>query len=325
MRMAILSVWWLLSSSALAHAQGHGHAETQVNADYEALIRDGVREYNLGNYAEARLMFSKAHALRPSARTLRGMGLSDFELKRYTLAIDELSAALDAKDRPLTGDHRALVTSALQRAQEYAARYTLVVPPGMTEIEVDGEARPLPASLELVLDPGQHHLAVQGPSGERIVRVLTADLGGRGRLSFMPESDESPLTAARNASGAANGVGVPAEGGGGRTFTWIAAGATGVFATGIVVFGLLAGDSHDEFRALDARCPGSDCDEDAIAAARDDGQRQQTLANVSIALAGIAAATAVTLFFLEPDDDGAGDEQLRVGVAPGVAVLSGRF
>jgi len=319
MRMAILSVWLLLAGADLARAQ--------AGAGYEALIRDGVREYNMGNYAEARLLFSKAHALRPSARTLRGMGLSDFELKRYTSAIDELSGALAAKDRPLTAEHRALVTTALQRASEYAARYTLVVPQGATRIEVDGKVHSLPESMELLLDPGRHRLAVSGPGGDRIVREVDAELGARGRIVFapgrgaglLPAQPATEAAAARD-EGATDGAGEAASE---RTFTWIAAGATGVFATGMLVFGLLAGDRHDRFQELDARCPDErDCDVAAIEAAREDGQRFQTLTNVSIALTGVAAASAVTLFFLEPD---AGGEQLAVGVAPGAAVLSGRF
>ena len=48
---------------------------------YQDVVREGIHEFTAGNFVEARTLFERAHALKPSARTFRGLGLISYELK----------------------------------------------------------------------------------------------------------------------------------------------------------------------------------------------------------------------------------------------------
>ena len=98
------------------------------SADYNALVREAVAEYNAGNWGEARLLFGKAHDLQPNARTWRGMGLTDYESKRYLEAVGELEAALASDVKSLTDAQRVQVETALERSKRFVATYTLALP-----------------------------------------------------------------------------------------------------------------------------------------------------------------------------------------------------
>ncbi|HET6331831.1 MAG TPA: hypothetical protein VFG30_01395, partial [Polyangiales bacterium] len=76
-----------LSAPEAARAQNKGDGYSQV-------IQNAVVEFDAGNWAEARVLFEQAHTLRPSARTLRGMGMASFEIKEYVRAEKELNASL---------------------------------------------------------------------------------------------------------------------------------------------------------------------------------------------------------------------------------------
>lgn len=304
MRSAVCMAFVLLSGSALAHAQ-----VTQVTDDYEVVIRDAVNEYNLGNYAEASVLFERAHQMRPSARTLRGKGMCAFELKHYVAAIEAFSAALENQTRPLSDEHRAEVARLLERARAFAASYELSTPVGVTQIEVDGQARALPRG-PLLLDPGKHALAVTTPSGERIQRELEAEVGAHGQLAFDTSAPQAPHAAAPSP---------PPQ----RVFTWITLGVTGVFAAGIVGFGLGAKGEHDDFVRLSQACDG--CESSAVRSARSSGQTLQTWTNVSIALTGVAAAATAALFVLEPGWHARERSDVSWALGPGGVLLKGRF
>src|SRR5690349_17885891 len=79
--------------------------------DYDATIESALNEYRLGNWDEATALFVRAHALRPSARTLRGMGLSEFENRKYVLALVHCSAALSDARNPLNTEQRGELES----------------------------------------------------------------------------------------------------------------------------------------------------------------------------------------------------------------------
>src|SRR5262245_20503032 len=68
--------------------------------EYNMLIREGLAEYDARNWAEALVLFERAHAVQPNARTLRAIGNVAFEMRRYTKAIDALRASLSDGRKP---------------------------------------------------------------------------------------------------------------------------------------------------------------------------------------------------------------------------------
>lgn len=70
----------VLSTPSVGTAQSRRESTQKEPAGYRDAIDTALQEMGLGNYEEAREQFARAHALSPNARTLRGLGISEFEL-----------------------------------------------------------------------------------------------------------------------------------------------------------------------------------------------------------------------------------------------------
>ena len=122
-------------------------------------------------------MFTRAHALYPNARTLRGIGIAEFELRHYDECVNRLTEALGSEVRPLEGELRADTEAVLARALRYVARYTIRSQPDATELLVDGVRTPLPEAESLVLPSGAHSLELRA-SGYEPKRLELRVFGG---------------------------------------------------------------------------------------------------------------------------------------------------
>lgn len=158
-------VWY--ASSSLAQP-----AQSSEPAGYRALIGEALAEFDRGHAAEARALFMRAHAVNPSARTLRGIGLASFELRDYPAAIDYLSQSLASSVNPLGGTLRESTELLLERARGYVGLYRLKLSPLTARLWLDGAlTAPQP---ELLLDVGTHELVVEAHgflSARHTVRV----------------------------------------------------------------------------------------------------------------------------------------------------------
>jgi tetratricopeptide (TPR) repeat protein len=128
---------------------------------YRDLVVDAIREYDLHHFAEARGLFSKAHAISPSARTLRGLGAAEFELRNYGASVSYLEQALASQARPLEGELRERTNRLLERARGFVATLELRVQPESSLAVVDGV--PVRDQHALVLDVGDHVLEFHAP------------------------------------------------------------------------------------------------------------------------------------------------------------------
>ncbi|HKU45226.1 MAG TPA: hypothetical protein VJR89_44005, partial [Polyangiales bacterium] len=106
MRRGAVRVWLIATSWLCLWSISGARAQTPDSAEYRATIRAALEQYTSGAFAEARPLFERAHHLQPSARTLRGLGLTSFELGEYPRAIDELEAARIDPRNPLSPDMR---------------------------------------------------------------------------------------------------------------------------------------------------------------------------------------------------------------------------
>lgn len=130
---------------------------------YRALLRRGVCEYSRYNYAEARAAFKAAHDLYPNARTLRGLGKSEYELRNYGAAIEYLEKALVSQVLPLPPELRQSTQYVLEAAKGYVARLELEVSPANAHIMIDGQRIDLGGGGRLVVTVGDHVLDVRAP------------------------------------------------------------------------------------------------------------------------------------------------------------------
>lgn len=155
--MVMVGVWLCIARDAAAQPSG---SFAQPSDAYLALIREAVAESGRGNHAEARALFERAHSIRPNARTLRGLGITAFELKRYAQARRDLQAAMSDARQPLTEAQRAEAGELIARAESYLGTVKIKLTPGQAELYLDGHRV---QERSLVLDIGEYRLSAHAP------------------------------------------------------------------------------------------------------------------------------------------------------------------
>jgi len=178
-RMAnvLRAVWVLvgLSSGSLTRAEVAEAQPATSDSEYRTLVEQALREYQLGNFSEARAFFARAHEIAPNARTLRGLGMSAYELRNYVEAIDHFRRALDSNERPLTPQMQREVTQLLTQARSFVSRLTLSVQPAHAELRIDTRTVRREPDGSVLLDPGTHELSIEAPDYETTTRTLRTD------------------------------------------------------------------------------------------------------------------------------------------------------
>jgi tetratricopeptide (TPR) repeat protein len=171
----------LFMLALLLCAVPRAHAEDQETGAYTEAVQIGLAEFQEKNFLEARAHFARAHAIYPNARTLRALGMVQFELKNYVESARTLQEALNARERALDADKREKTEKLLARALGYIARLTLDIEPA-TRVVVDGKTTSLSSGSELVLPVGEHELEFSAPGHMTDKRSLTVQGGEQDTL-----------------------------------------------------------------------------------------------------------------------------------------------
>jgi hypothetical protein len=173
---------------------------------YRALVEEALAERGLAHYAESRALFAKAHAVYPNARTLRGLCLSEFDLRNYVESVALLNAALASSVRPLDDSLRAEVQSVRESALNYIGRFSVTLVPehallSVHEAPVDGAKH-----AQLMLAVGDHDLLAQATGCITQCRHLTV-LGGEQQpvaMTLLPVAPPPAADARVQQDGVAN-------------------------------------------------------------------------------------------------------------------------
>ncbi len=278
--------------------------------DYRELVRQAVEEYRAGRFEEASAFFKQAHAIRPSARTHRGLGLTYFEARRYTLAIPHLRGALTDTRRPLTPDQREVVERALEQAEAIVARFQVTVEPSGATLELDGSKTTLVGG-ELLLDPGKHELVCVAKGHQSARRILDAQSGASSSLHIELTRDKEAVQiaepeeklAVQPAKGGTSSE-VPADAGdegeggdegGAGIGPFIVMGAGGALLIGAGVTGLLAQGVYSD---LEEKCPDGACTDPDWKDDRDSGKALVVATNILLAGGLVTVAAGVTYWLL---------------------------
>lgn len=143
------------------------------DADYERALERALSAHAGGDYETARTSMEEAHAISPSARTLRGLGIIAHAQGRLIDAVAPLEASLVSVVHPLTPALRSAVEELLTRVLSQLARVRLVLEPRDAALTVDEHAPRFHTPAEILLTPGTHHLAVVAPEhAERRLDVV---------------------------------------------------------------------------------------------------------------------------------------------------------
>jgi tetratricopeptide (TPR) repeat protein len=147
-------------STRLAHAEEPARAAdpSAEPAAYRGVVREALAEYTAKNFPEARALFAEAHRLYPNARTLRGLGMTAFELRSYRESIAYLNEALASSVKPLDAALRAETERLLTRAERFVGKLNLAVNPASAEVLLDGNPVKNVEGTPLLLEVGEHSL-----------------------------------------------------------------------------------------------------------------------------------------------------------------------
>lgn len=185
---------YLLMAAPRAQGQAQEASEANLPADYKKLVDEGLREFSVNNYEEARSLFLRAHERYPNARTHRALGLAEFELRNYRDSVFHLQEALKSQVRPLSEKLRAETRSVLDRAYGFVARLHLQVRPLSARLFVDGD--PITTSELLLLPIGEHKLEVRAEGFETQQRSLQVKGGEEWQQSLVLLKRSAPVAEA---------------------------------------------------------------------------------------------------------------------------------
>lgn len=158
---------------ALALWSASPSAAQEDSSEYRAVVSLAVGELNAGRYDEALAQFLRAHALQPSARTRRGIGLAAYALGDYVRACDALQASLADSRNPLTDAQRAESEALLRQAEQYVARLRVITSPPDATLTREGEPLARDAEGWTRLNPGTHQLVASAPGYRDEARSVT--------------------------------------------------------------------------------------------------------------------------------------------------------
>lgn len=177
--LLLLACLFPCAAGAEQAAPGPAAQEAASPPGYLEAVGAALTEHERGSYQEARAHFQRAHALHPNARTLRGLGKVEFELRNYGEAVRHLEQALSASVRPLDGDLRIETEKLLKRARLYVGEVHVDFVPPHATVLVDGVLAARGPKTTLSLSVGDHVLEfrAQGRLSER--RSITIRGGER--------------------------------------------------------------------------------------------------------------------------------------------------
>jgi hypothetical protein len=310
-----------------AHAQSTTQStmkdatEPAEPAGYTELLDQALEERNAGHFEEAHALFARAHAMFPNARTLRALGMVEFDLRDYRTSVEYLEQALASQVRPLTAPMRQSVSELLERAKGFLGKVALSVEPSDAQVELDGAPIQL-GDQPLLLNFGEHTFDITASGFARATRKVNVRAGEPQTLHVVLDAEApSATTTTADASRASE----PAASQHDRTdgpgaLPWVLVGISGaLMVTGGVLVGLAQGDIAE---VEDAK-RGTRWSEvaDAYDAA-------PVKSGIGFALLGVGAAGLVgsLIWALRgPSEKPAQTAALHVGLSPAGACLSGAF
>jgi tetratricopeptide (TPR) repeat protein len=182
----------LLALSGVAGARAES-VDMAVQSDEPAAYRDRIdealREFSVQNYEEARSLFLQAHALMPSARTLRALGLCEYELRNYGESVKYLEGALASDVKPLSGALRDETERMIARARNFVGKVEVELRPASAQLLVDGVK--VDAREPLWLAMGERTLEVSASGFVSEKRKLNVKGGEDKKLSIILAADDT--------------------------------------------------------------------------------------------------------------------------------------
>lgn len=145
---------------------------TPEPAGYREAIDGAIHEYEAGRFSEAHALFETANNLYPNARSLRGLGMTEFELRNYPASIAYLERALRAPVKPLTAELRAETEELLTKARAFVGKLLVDVKPADATLRLNDARIDLAEDHTLTLIAGDYELHASAPGYDPETRKL---------------------------------------------------------------------------------------------------------------------------------------------------------
>lgn len=299
-------------------------AQAGENAEYKQVVKEALEEFNRGNWSEASALFERAHRIMPSARTLRGMGLTAYEDRRYVDSIKHLRAALEDTRRPLTPQQTEEVTATLERARRFVSHLHLKVQPRSAEVKINGRLAEPDETGDVPTDPGMLEVEISADEYVPELRRVRVSAGARETLaiSLRPVQQEAPAGGATSAA-----VPVPTtvpgqqpeeRSGALTTAKWVVG---GLALAGLITGGVMVAVQQVNAKEYDTQCKqmmmdSMQCDE--LFQDLNPGGLYWTAPIVAFSVGGGLAAVATVLFIVDAADSNTESARLPpCGPGPG--------
>jgi hypothetical protein len=151
-------------------------AEDNVPPGYVEAVNQALSELEANNLPEALTEFQRAHAMYPNARSLRGMGMVEFDMRDYQSSARHLQEALSSSVKPLSAKMRTETETLLSRALRYLGEIRIVTDPANATILVDGSPAQPRSDGSLLLNVGGHTFEVRAAG--RLTETRSLQVGG---------------------------------------------------------------------------------------------------------------------------------------------------
>jgi hypothetical protein len=333
----------LSALAALTCAASQVRAQQAESPEYRRTIDDAVTEFRSGHWEEARALFARAHELEPSARTLRGLGMTAFELRMYVQSMRELDGALRETRKPLDAGMRAAAEALIAKARGFVARVEIAPSPKDAALIIDGRHAQLEPDGRIALDAGLHVVSASA-DGYKPASLRFAVEGGRDQVLQLPLEPLLPI--ANQIPAIDPNHPVPAKPAGPEvqaqpvtpppaqpapppkrsplvgTLAWVTLGGAVVFGGAATATWLIGdgkyGDLEDECMTM---CEDKEIDDAGIGTT-------DALTSVFLGVAiasGVASGVLFAIALSDSDEQAPSTAALSVGVAPNGLRLQGAF
>lgn len=265
-----------------------------------ALFTEGNARLRAGKAQEAKELLERSFALVPSPNTELQLGRALRELGRRVEAVQALEhAEAEARRRGNAGETRYGQTEAAAHAEAASLRAQLgtlhirVVRPPDAALAVDGKATAIAdeGDTTVLHEPGRIEVVVTRAGEAEAKQVVTLAPGGAAQMEFASRGAAPRTVVVEPAPPATtrpeNAWALPAA--------LVAGGVTIASSATFTIFALRSEDAYD---TLSERCGPNACGP-ADRAEADDGKRDQTIANVALAVAGTAAAATLAFVLVK--------------------------
>lgn len=317
MRLGLLVIGSLAIASLAPEAHAalpESNTETTPVAETpkppEALAEQALQS---GDFEQARGLYLKALAQRPSPQVVMGLGLSEFELRHFREAAENLEQALRTLPDSTAESQRKRVGAALLQAKTHVATLLVKTNREGANVRVDGKLiGKSPLAAPVFLEPGAHEISVQLESNS-IARPLALNAGQELQVDLplvvqTTAPSGAPSQVEQHQQANASSAGVARDGNAiGREPLVLAIGAA-LTATGVtsgIVFLLDSNSEYNKADTLRARIGATGCvgirgqsdDCRALLAATKAGDRSRDLTILGFATAGVAVAGSLAYWY----------------------------